>query len=122
MGSEDASAPYDAAGAEALRFTFRNAAQYGTGGAFKLYQAPWQYMVAAGANPLLPADPAPWIEEPVNETYPWPGKENYRAMVYVTLQTETNFDENGDPKPRSELSDQPGTFLGKGLNEYPVVS
>jgi hypothetical protein len=128
VADEAVYAPYDDTGRERIRFTFRNASQYGTdkpievspvGTAFRLYQSPWQYL-ALHQHPLLPAPTATWIEAPVHETYPWPGKENYRQEVYVTLELETNVGTNGQPKPRSELSNQPGSFASKSLNEYPI--
>jgi hypothetical protein len=130
MASEAAYSPYDSAGRQQIKFTFRNASQYGTdkpieanpvGTVFQLYQAPWQYL-ALHQHPLLPVTTTDWLEAAVNDTYPWPGKENYRRNVYVTLELETNVGMDGQPKPRSELSDRSGSFASKTLNEYPVVT
>lgn len=130
MASEAAYSPYDSGGRQQIKFTFRNASQYGTdkpieaspvGTVFRLYQTPWQYLVEQ-QHPLLPVTTTAWIEAEVNGTYPWPGKENYRQDVYVILEQETNVGTDGQPKPRSELSDRPGSFASKPLNEYPVVT
>jgi len=117
---------YSEAGREPIKFTFRNQTQYDTGkatetdpeaGDFCVYEAPWQFMKKAG-HALIGGSTEEWAEEEINETYPWPGKENYAGNVYVTLEQETNYDEQGAPKPRTGLSNEPGLLQKRSLNEY----
>ncbi len=114
---------------EKIKFTFRKADQYGTDKAtetdpsamkFQLYQVPWQRLAEAG-HPLVPSSTDVWEEEKVNETYPWPGKVNFESPVYINITQESNTNEDGTTKNRIELSNEPGAFVGKSLNEYPVI-
>jgi hypothetical protein len=120
---------YDESGRKPIEFKFRNDEQYGTEEAtetdpeasdFYVYQAPWQFLVEHG-YPLISGSPEQWQEEEVNDTYPWPGRENYRRNVYITLADSVNTDAQGNPKSRSELTNEPGGFELKSLDDYPVL-
>jgi len=126
VGSDGWLSSYSESGREPIEFTFRGQAQYGTGAAsetdpdaadFLVYEAPWQYMKKTG-HPMIAGSATEWVEEKINETYPWPGRENYAGNVYVTLEAETNFGSDGAPKRRDELSNEPGPFKRRSLNEF----
>lgn len=119
---------YNESGREPIEFTFRTDTQYGTDQAtetdpqatdFQLYQTPWQFLASIG-YPLISGGTDQWQEIEVNDTYPWPGRENYRRNVYITLGGLNNF-EGLQPKPRSALTNEPQGFEPKSLDDYAIL-
>jgi hypothetical protein len=119
---------YNESGREPIMFTFRTDVQYGTDTAtetdpeatdFQIYQTPWQFLAGIGYE-LISGETEQWQEVEVNDTYPWPGRENYRRSVYITLDGLANF-ENNQPKSRSALTNEPRGFEPKSLDDYPIL-
>ncbi|MFC1453586.1 hypothetical protein ACFLQL_00210 [Verrucomicrobiota bacterium] len=89
---------------ENIKFTFRTANQYGTfkasetykgGDAFVVYETSWSYLAQIKDKFLADIQPDVWVEKEVNETYPWPGKENYKEDCLVSLVEEINMEKDG---------------------------
>jgi hypothetical protein len=119
---------YNESGRDPIMFTFRTDVQYGTDTAtetdpeatdFQIYQTPWQFLADQGYE-LISGEVESWQEVEVNDTYPWPGRENYRRSVYITLDGLANF-ENNQPKSRSALTNEPRGFEPKSLDDYPIL-
>lgn len=119
---------YNESGREPIEFTFRTDQQYGTNTAtetdpdasdFRVYQTPWQFLASKGYD-LISGSTGQWQEVEVNDTYPWPGKDNYSGNVYIVLDDYVNV-QNGTAKQRSALTNEPGGFEKKSLNDYPIM-
>jgi len=96
-----------------LLFTFRSSKEYGaTEG--RWYQSQWQQE--------LDKDLKEWKEEPLNETYPYPGKKHFEdEQKYYTYEPVNYSVETGKMKKREELSDEGGNPVGKNWNSFKVI-
>jgi hypothetical protein len=115
-----------------IKFTHRTVEQYGTeratevdtpGGAsaFKLYQTPWQVLSERGFSLYSGLSTEEWEEQAVNDTYPWPGRQNQLGSTWITMEEETNVDAEGRSVDRNELQGSGSALTPKPLNEYLVT-
>lgn len=96
--SDNIGKPYTPGEREKIKFTFRTTEQCGTNTAsevyaatkFVVYETSWAFLKKAGTQ-FIQGSLDKWKEEPVNDTYPWPGKDCYNSDCLVELQTEENI-------------------------------
>lgn len=114
------------------RFTYRNPDEYGTlvsyGGTdfvpIRIYEASWLAAKRTGNTLLRGVTVAQWVEEPIEETLPWPGYfEDGTLNSYFKLERFNNVDVNGDQLTRKELitkdkGSEPGSLVGSSINTY----
>jgi hypothetical protein len=98
---------------EGLKFTFRTAEQCGTS-SFKIYESFWAYKQREDGSEDR------WEENPVNDTYPWPGTSNYENDVLNTLAGEDNVEnaKSGIAKPMEDVSNSGQGFKKTGMDSY----
>jgi hypothetical protein len=115
---------------EDIQFTFRTAAQYGTlagtevqnaPAQFSLYQTAWQQLAESGYS-FIELETGTWAEKEINNTAPWPGRENFDANTFYALSSEVNVDpETGLAKNRQEVQPNSGSIESRNLGEYTII-
>lgn len=100
---------------EAMRFTFRLLAQYGTDKAFYFPFAYWVYVWKVRLGRQVPE----WPEREVDKTMPWPGAEHYEGAPGRELEEECNIDPSGLEKPRSDRQAEPPKLGRRSFNQFP---
>lgn len=112
-----------------IAFTYRSSPEYGTVGAtevqggvgFAVYQPAWAFMAQKRSVMLGGAMLASWSEDPVKETYPWPGA-GARGGGYKVLDSEVNVtSSSGLSKDRAGLTETSGTFSARSFNEIETI-
>jgi hypothetical protein len=122
--------PFKPENRDDIEFTYRSSEEYGTnkgtevykGSKFYVYRPMWAQMLSAG-HELIEETLETWTEYPIEDTYAWPGKEQYDGTPYVKMSDEVNLLDPATeiPKKRSELRNKSGTFNETSFHEYEVV-
>ena len=122
--------PYQPEERELIQFTHRTSEQMGTtsdigpgDGSFKIYESYWAYLATSGTGPSwLPSNTEEWTEEPITDTYPWPGEKWYQGGGGLRrLESENNWDDYTKPKKRQERSNTGGTISKGSVSQYRIL-
>lgn len=99
-----------------VRFCFRKVEELKLPARFRVAVGFWAFY-----RRVKNGDVGAWKETPVNDTYPWPGKEHYETPgALLDLKRETNVDSASRlPKKREERTPTPGDIERKTFNEFP---
>lgn len=125
---------YNESEREPIKFTFRSPDEYKTetqievytpskaDTSFKVYETLWQYYLRNGYE-FIKGSTEEWKEDPVNETYPWPG-EGARETAFNEFEGEENVDIDGKlNKPRKEINKNGKSkgFAKKSMDKYIIM-
>ena len=111
-----------------IKFVFRPDKQYGTDkpsevyGAtkFVIYETSWAFLKKTANSPFIEGEPIGWEEEPINDTYPWPGKDCYDGECLIELETEENIEDN-KIREYNDLNPMSGNLKPKNLHSLTVM-
>jgi len=121
--------PFDPAVRNDIKFTYRSSEEYGTLSAtevyqateFYVYEAAWSYLLRAKYQ-FIQAESEKWIEYDIEDTFPWPGKEQYDGEPYVRLIDENNvIPDTSVAKKRDKLTNKSGGLEKVSFHEYEVT-